>query len=53
MGIKISICQNIKHKYTWNKKYTCINKPVVVVLSSLIINTKLGSISGCRPILLE
>ena len=52
MGIKISVCQNIKHKYTWNKKYTYINKPVFVVLSSLIINAKLGSISECRPILL-
>ena len=52
MGIKIPIYQNIKHKYTYNRKYTYINKPVfvfIVILSSLIIHAKLGSISGCRP----
>ena len=32
MGIKIPICQNIKHKYTYNKRYTCINKPVFVFI---------------------
>ena len=49
MGIKIPICQSIKHKYTYNKKYTYINKPVFVILSSLMMYAKLGSISGCRP----
>ena len=52
MGIKIPICQNIKHN---SKKYTYINKPVfvfIVILSSLIMYAKLGSISGCRPNLL-
>ena len=52
MGIKIPICQNIKHS---SKKYTYINKPVfvfIVILSSLIMYAKLGSISGCRPNLL-
>ena len=29
MGIKISTCQNIRHKYTYNKKYTYINNPVL------------------------
>ena len=55
MGIKIPICQNIKHKYIYNKKYTYINKPVfvfIVILSSLIMYAELGSISGCRPNLL-
>ena len=49
MGIKIPICQSIKHKYTYNKKYTYVNKPVFVTLSSLMMYAKLGSISGCRP----
>ena len=47
MDIKIPISQNIKHKYTYNKKYTYINKPVFVfaiILSSLIMYAKLGSI---------
>ena len=52
MDIKISTWQNIKHKYTYNRKYTYINKPVFVILSSFITNTKLGSISGWRPRLL-
>ena len=52
MGIKILICQNIKHEYTYNKKYTYINKPVFVILSSLIMYAKLGRISGCIPNLL-
>ena len=55
MGIKIPIYQNIKHKYTYNRKYTYINKPVfvfIVILSSFIMYAKLGSISGCRPGLL-
>ena len=52
MGIKIPICQHMKHKYTYNKKYTCINKPAFVILSSLIMYAKLGSISGHRPSLL-
>ena len=52
MGIKILICQNIKHEYTYNKKYTYINKPVFVILSSLIMHAKLGRISGCIPNLL-
>ena len=55
MVIKIPICQNIKHKYIHNKKYTYINKPVfvfIVILSSFIMYAKLGSISGCRPSLL-
>ena len=37
MGIKIPIYKNIKHKYTYNKKYTYTNKPVlifIVILSS-------------------
>ena len=49
MSIKILICQNIKHKYTYSKKYRYINKPVfvfIVILSSLIMYAKLGSISG-------
>ena len=40
MVIKIPICQNIKHKYIYNKKYTYINKPVfvfIVILSSFIM----------------
>ena len=37
---------SIWNKYTYNKKYTCINKPVFVILSSLIMYAKLGSISG-------
>ena len=52
MAIKIPICQNIKYKYTYNKKYTYIKKPVfvfIVILSSLIMYAKLGNISGCRP----
>ena len=52
MGIKIPISQNIKHKYTKNKKHTYINKPVfvfIVILSSLIMYPKVRSISGCRP----
>ena len=55
MGIIMSICQNIKHKYTYNKKYKYINKFVfvfIVILKSLIMCAKLGSISGCRPSLL-
>ena len=48
MGIKIPIFQNIKRKYTYHKKYTYIDRPVFVVLSSLIRYAKLGSISGCR-----
>ena len=52
MDIKTSICQNIKHEYIYNKKYTCINKPVFVILNSLIMYAKLGSISGCIPNLL-
>ena len=55
MGIKIPICQNIKHKYTYNKKYTYTNKPdfvFIVILSRLVMYAKLGSISGCRPTLL-
>ena len=55
MVIKIPICQNIKHKYIYNKKYTYINKPVfvfIVILNSFIMYAKLGSISGCRPSLL-
>ena len=43
------------YKYSYNKKYTYINKTVfnfIVILSSLIITAKLGSISGCRPSLL-
>ena len=55
MGIKIPICQNIKHQYTYNKQYTYINKPVfvfVVILSSFRMYPKLGSISRCRPGLL-
>ena len=31
MGLKIAICQNIKHKDTYNKKYTYINKPALVI----------------------
>ena len=56
MGIKIPNCKNIKHKYTYNKKYTYINKPVfifIVILSGLIIYAKLRSISGWRPSLLN
>ena len=52
MDIKILICQNIKHEYTYNEKYRYINKPVfvfIVILSSLIMYAKLGSISGGRP----
>ena len=55
MGIKISICQNIKHKYTYNKKHTYINKPIfvfIVILSCWIMYAKLESISGSRPSLL-
>ena len=55
MGIKIPIYQNIKHKYTNNKKYRYIIKPVfvfTVILSSLMMYAKLGSMSGCRPTLL-
>ena len=51
MAIKIPICQNIKYKYTYNKKYTYIKKPVfvfIVILSSLIMYAKLVSISGYR-----
>ena len=50
MGIIMSICQNIKHKYIYNKKYKYINKFVfvfIVILKSLIMCAKLGSISGC------
>ena len=32
MGIKIPISQNIKHKYTYNKKYTYINKLAFVFI---------------------
>ena len=49
MSIKILICQNIKHNCTYSKKYRYINKPVfvfIVILSSLIMYAKLGSISG-------
>ena len=51
MAIKIPICQNIKYKHTYNKKYTYIKKPVfvfIVILSSLIMYAKLVSISGYR-----
>ena len=54
MDIKTPICQNVKHKYTYNKKYKYIyiSKPVfvaVVILRSLIMHATLGSISGCKP----
>ena len=59
MGIKIQnfvrICQNIKDKYAYNKKYIYINKPVftlILIFSSLIMYAKLRSISECRPSLL-
>ena len=39
-------------KYTCNEKYSYINKLVFVILSSLIMYAKLGSISECRPSLL-
>ena len=48
MGIKIPICQNIKHKYTYNKKYTYINKTVfvlIVILSSLIMYANLEGLT--------
>ena len=52
MGTKISISQNIKHKYTNSKKHTYINKPVfvfIVILSSRLMYPKFRSISRCRP----
>ena len=56
MVIIIPICKKKKtYKYSYNKKHTYINKTVfnfIVILSSLIIIAKLGSISGCRPTLL-
>ena len=55
MGIKIPIYQNIKHKYTNNKKYKYIIKPVfifTIILRSLIMYAKLGSMSRYRPTLL-
>ena len=35
MGIKIPIYKKIKHKYTYNKKYTYTNKPVFIVIAIL------------------
>ena len=55
MGIKIPICKNIKHKYTYSKIYADINKPFfifIVILNSLVMHAKFGSISGCTPTLL-
>ena len=48
MGIKLPIFQNIKHTYTYHKRYTYIDKSVFVILSNLIRYAKLGNISGCR-----
>ena len=50
------MCKNMKHKYTYNKKYIHINKPVlnfIVILSSfhnILKLTSLGKSQGRHPL---
>ena len=56
MGMKIQVCKNIKHINIHTTKNIYINKAAfifIVILSSLIIYAKLGSIWWYRPSLLS